>query len=45
MDFLEQLLGFSSDGGSGALELVLFLLPAAGCLYLGYRRMFAMRRR
>jgi hypothetical protein len=45
MDFLEQLFGFSPDGGSGAVELALFLIPIAGCLYLGYRRIHGRRRR
>jgi hypothetical protein len=34
MDFIEKLFGVSPDGGSGALELSLFVIP---CLLLGLR--------
>ncbi len=27
MDFIERLFGISPDGGSGALELLLFVMP------------------
>ena len=37
MDFIEQLFGISPDGGSGSLELVLFLVPIAAA-WLAYRR-------
>ena len=37
MDFIEQIFGFSPDGGSGAFELLLFLIPIAGLVIL-YRR-------
>lgn len=37
MDFIERIFGFSPDGGSGAFELLLFLIPIAG-LYLLYRK-------
>jgi hypothetical protein len=30
MDFIEQIFGVSPDGGSGILELLLFLIPVAG---------------
>jgi hypothetical protein len=30
MDFIEQIFGVSPDGGSGTLELLLFLIPVAG---------------
>ncbi len=36
MDFIEQIFGISPDGGSGALEILLFLIPAMG-IYLLYR--------
>jgi hypothetical protein len=39
MDFLEQLFGISSDGGSGMLECLLFALPLAGLLALRLRRL------
>jgi hypothetical protein len=34
MDFIEQLFGISPDGGSGSLELMLFLVPLIGLLLL-----------
>jgi len=37
MDFIEQIFGFSPDGGSGVFELLLFLIPIAGLVLL-YRR-------
>jgi len=40
MDFIEQLFGFSPDGGNGIFELLLFALPIAGIVTL-----FAWRRR
>jgi len=30
MDFIERLLGFSPDAGSGSFELLLFMLPVLG---------------
>ena len=36
MDFIEKLFGISPDGGSGSLELLLFLIPTIG-IYLLYR--------
>ena len=36
MDFIERIFGISPDGGSGALEVLLFLIPVAG-LYFIYR--------
>lgn len=38
MDFIEQLFGFSPDGGSGAFEFMLFAIPIAGIAYLVWRR-------
>jgi hypothetical protein len=38
MDFIEKLFGIAPDGGSGSLELLLFLVPLAGILYLAHRR-------
>jgi hypothetical protein len=32
MDFIEKIFGISPDGGSGLLEVLLFLLPIAGVL-------------
>jgi hypothetical protein len=36
MDFIERIFGFSPDGGSGAFEALLFLIPIAG-IYLIWR--------
>lgn len=32
MDFIEKIFGFSPDGGSGAFEFLLFLIPVVGIL-------------
>lgn len=32
MDFIERLFGISPDGGSGAFEFLLFLIPIVGIL-------------
>jgi hypothetical protein len=36
MDFIEKIFGFSPDGGSGAFEVLLFLIPVVG-IYILYR--------
>jgi hypothetical protein len=36
MDFIEQIFGIAPDGGSGSLEVLLFLIPVVG-IYLLYR--------
>lgn len=36
MDFIERIFGISPDGGSGAFEVLLFLIPIAG-LYVLWR--------
>ncbi len=42
MDFIETIFGISPDGGSGASEILLFLIPIAGMLALRvWRRMTA----
>jgi hypothetical protein len=38
MDFIEQLFGIAPDGGSGSLELLLFVIPLAGVGILLLRR-------
>ncbi len=38
MHFIEQLFGFSPDGGTGLTELLLFLLPVVGSLIALYVR-------
>jgi hypothetical protein len=38
MHFIEQLFGFSPDGGSGLTELLLFLVPVVAVLLVLYRR-------
>lgn len=37
MDFIEKIFGFAPDGGSGALEFLLFVIPLAGIAYLVVR--------
>jgi len=37
MDFIEKIFGVSPDGGSGAFEVLVFLIPIVG-LYLLYQR-------
>lgn len=32
MDFIERIFGISPDGGSGAFEFLLFLIPVVGIL-------------
>ena len=46
MDFIEQLLGVSPDGGNGLFELLLFLVPALALAgwWLARRRRVAARR-
>ncbi len=34
MDFIEKIFGISPDGGSGALEFLLFAIPIAGIAFL-----------
>jgi hypothetical protein len=38
MDFIEKLLGFAPDGGSGSFEFLLFALPIAGIAFLIVRK-------
>jgi hypothetical protein len=38
MDFIERLFGLAPDGGSGTLEMALFLIPLAGVLLWWYAR-------
>lgn len=46
MDFIEQLLGLSPDGGDGMFELILFSLPIAGIIALAaWRRHKAAAKR
>jgi hypothetical protein len=37
MDFIEKIFGFSPDAGSGAFEVLVFVIPIIG-LYLLYQR-------
>jgi hypothetical protein len=34
MDFIERIFGIAPDGGSGLLELLLFLIPVVGLVVL-----------
>jgi hypothetical protein len=43
MDFIEKIFGFSPDGGSGAFEVLLFLIPVVG-IYILYRVRSASRK-
>lgn len=45
MDFIEQIFGFSPDGGSGAFEVLLFLIPIVGIVLIYLRRNHAERLR
>jgi len=38
MDFVEQIFGFSPDGGDGSFEFLLFAIPIAGLCWLVWRR-------
>jgi hypothetical protein len=39
MDFIERIFGLAPDGGSGSLEVLLFLIPLVGiALLIKYRR-------
>ena len=38
MDFIERIFGIAPDGGSGLLELLLFLVPLAGIVVLHAQR-------
>jgi len=40
MDFIETILGVAPDGGSGALEFLLFAIPICGIAFLLMRRKF-----
>jgi hypothetical protein len=43
MDFIEKIFSISPDGGSGSLEVLLFLVPIVG-IYLLYRARSRKRR-
>lgn len=44
MTFIEHVFGIDPDGGSGAIELVLFLLPLLGAMALAHWRGIGRRR-
>jgi hypothetical protein len=44
MDFIERIFGVSPDGGSGSLELLLFLVPIVAVLAIRWVRHRARRR-
>lgn len=43
MDFIEKIFGFSPDGGSGAFEVMLFLIPVVVVAVLMRRRLFGTK--
>jgi hypothetical protein len=45
MDFIEQLFGFSPDGGDGSFELLLFAVPIAALVMIFVIRRLRLRRR
>jgi hypothetical protein len=46
MDFIERIFGLAPDGGSGSLELLLFLIPLAGLAWLiRHRRALSKQKR
>lgn len=45
MDFIERLFGIAPDGGSGALEFLLFVAPIVGIVVLRWRAKRRARRR
>ena len=38
MDFIEKIFGFSPDGGFGAFEVLMFVIPIVGLYLLRQRR-------
>ena len=38
MDFIEKIFGISPDGGSGAFEALLFLIPIVGIIAIRFWR-------
>jgi hypothetical protein len=44
MDFIERIFGIAPDGGSGSLEVLLFVIPVAGVLALREWRKRARRK-
>ena len=44
MDFIEQIFGFSPDGGSGWFEVLLFLIPVVGILAIREWRKRSVRK-
>jgi hypothetical protein len=44
MDFIERIFGIAPDGGSGWLELLLFIVPIAGIIAIAQYRKRRQRR-
>lgn len=44
MDFIERIFGISPDGGSGAFEFMLFIIPVIG-VYILYHRYYRSTKR
>jgi hypothetical protein len=45
MDFIERIFGVAPDGGSGALEFLLFAVPLLGIAIIGLLRRAHRQRR
>lgn len=45
MDFIEKIFGISPDGGSGAFEFLLFLIPIVAIYFLGRMRSRSRKKR
>lgn len=44
MDFIEQLFGFSPDGGSGVVEFLLLAIPVVAVSVMYWMRLMRSRR-
>ena len=44
MDFIERWFGVSLDGGSGAVEFAIVLIPVVSLAAFAYRRLWTRRR-
>lgn len=44
MDFIERIFGIAPDGGSGVLEILLFVVPVAGIVAIAQYRKLRRKR-